>query len=78
MLHIEHSNAPVRSTGLVYYKMYGGVTSERRGFAAQPVYCFVKKYPMHDKHFIALVQYGDDISLSRLYFHSPLARDECS
>ncbi len=50
-----------------YFQMYGGVTSEWRGFEAQPIYYFEKNLCTINKFSILVVQYGYDLSLSHLW-----------
>ncbi len=38
------------------------------------MFAVLEKYTLYNKNFITLVvQYGNDVSPARLYFHSPLA-----
>ncbi len=55
--------------------MYSGVTSEQQGFEIQLFYSYEKKY--NKPIFIFNVQY-EDILLSYLYFHTPLAHGDTS
>ncbi len=66
--YAECSNTPLPSSGQLNFWMHDCITSEQQGFEAQPIYS-LEKYPMYNKQVTTFViQYGNDISPSQLYF----------